>query len=212
MKIIDSPTERTTAATDVILSAAAAAAILFLQLPSGNSSWRIGLWSWAFSLIAVSAACGAAYHGLSLPETTRRKLWQAVTVCLGLAISLFLVAVVHDAAGPVAAGRALPVLLAAGLLIFGISRIFPGLFIVFLLYEAFALLIALAVYLWLAAAGNLNGAGWLAAGVGTSLVAAALQPVKRLRIAWVWDFDRNGLFHMVQLLGLVLLCVGLTRA
>ena len=211
MKVIDSLTERTTAATDVILSAAATGAIIYLQLLTRSSSWRISLWSWSFGLIALSAAFGAAYHGLMLPEVTRKALWQAVTVCVGMAISLFLVAVVHDAAGSDAAGRAFPIMLAAGLLIFGVSRMLPGLFIVFILYEALALLIAFGAYLWLAASGTLSGAAWMAAGVAVSLIAAAIQPLKRLRVAWVWEFDRNGIFHLVQVLGLVLLCVGLSR-
>ena len=211
MKLIDSRTERTTAATDVILSAAATGAIIYLQLLTRSSSWRISLWSWSFGLIALSAAFGAAYHGLMLPEVTRKALWQAVTVCLGMAISLFLVAVVHDAAGSDAAGRAFPIMLAAGLLIFGVSRMLPGLFIVFILYEALALLVAFAAYLWLAASGTLSGAAWMAAGVAVSLIAAAIQPLKRLRVAWVWEFDRNGIFRLVQVLGLVLLCVGLSR-
>jgi hypothetical protein len=212
MKLIDRLTERTAAATDVILSAAAAGAVIYLQLLTRGFSWRISLWSWSFGLIALSAACGAAYHGLALPAATRKVLWQAVTACLGMAISLFLIAVVHDAAGSDAAGRAFPILLAAGLLIFGVSRMLPGLFIVFILYEALALLIAFSAYLWLAATGTLPGAGWMAAGVAVSLLAAAIQPVERLRVAFVWEFDRNGIFHLVQVLGLVLLCVGLSRA
>jgi TM2 domain-containing membrane protein YozV len=212
MKLIDSRTERTTAATDVILGAAAAGAGIYLHLLARSSSWRISLWSWSFGLIALSAACGAAYHGLALPEAVRKALWQAVTVCLGMAISLFLVAVVYDAAGADAAARAFPLMLAAGLSIFGVSRMLPGLFLVFILYEALALLIAFAVYLWLAASGTLRGAGWMAAGIAVSLIAAAIQPVKRLRVACVWEIDRNGIFHLVQVIGIVLLCVGLSRA
>jgi hypothetical protein len=212
VKVIDSRTERSTAATDVILSAASVGAIFYLQLLAQSSSWKISLWSWSFGLIAVSAALGAACHGLVLADTMRRTLWTLLTVCLGMAISLFLVAVFHDAAGPVAARRALPIMLAAALVIFGVSRMAPGLFIVFILYEALALLIAFAVYLWLAASGTLRGAGWMSAGVAVSLIAAAIQPVKRLRVAFVWEFDCNGIFHLVQVLGLVLLCVGLSRA
>ena len=104
MKLVASLTERTTAATDVILSGAAAGVVIYLQLLTHNPSWRISLWSWSFILIAVSAGCGAAYHGLSLAETPRKVLWQAVTICMGMAISIFLVAVVHDAGGPQSCG------------------------------------------------------------------------------------------------------------
>jgi hypothetical protein len=47
--------------------------------------------------------------------------------------------------------------------------------------------------------------------VATSLIAAAIQPIKRLRVALLWEFDRNGLFHLVQALGLILLGVGLSQ-
>jgi hypothetical protein len=93
MKLVASLTERTTAATDVILSAAAAGILVYLELLTHHPSWRISLWSWSFLLIAVSAGCGAAYHGLSLTERLRRVLWQVVTIAMGMAISLFVVAV-----------------------------------------------------------------------------------------------------------------------
>jgi hypothetical protein len=145
MKLVDSPTERTTAATDVILSAAATGAATYLQLLPQGGSGRTDLWSWSFGLIALSAGCGAAFHGLVLADAVRKALWHVLTVCLALAISLFVVAVFQDGGGTEAARVALPIMLAAGLLIFGISRMLPGLFIVFILYEALALL-AFAAY------------------------------------------------------------------
>jgi hypothetical protein len=66
MKIIPNLTERTTAANDVILCAVAAGVDVHLQLLTRDPSWRISLWSWPFELIALSAGCGAAYHGLIL--------------------------------------------------------------------------------------------------------------------------------------------------
>lgn len=212
MKLSASTTERTTAATDVLLSAAATGAVIYLQLLPQGSPGRISLWSWSFGFIAASAACGAAYHGWVLTGAVRRTLWHALTACLGLAISLFLVAIFLDAGGEEAAGRALPIVLAAGLVIFGLSRRFPGLFIVFILYEALALVIAFSAYAWMAASGTLRGAGWMTAGVAVSMIAAALQTIHRLRVALVWEFDCNGLFHLVQVVGIVLLCVGLSRA
>jgi uncharacterized membrane protein YccC len=211
MKLVTSATERTTAATDVILSAVAAGVVIYLQLLSRDPSWRISLWSWSFGLIALSAGCGAIYHGCSLADRLRRVLWQAITVCMGLAISLFLVAVVHDADGPQSAQHALPIMLTAGVAVFAFSRVRPGLFAVFIIYEAAALLIAFVFYIWMAASGTVKGAEWMAAGIAVSLVAAAIQPIKRLRFALLWEFDRNGLFHLVQGVGLVLLGVGLVQ-
>ena len=75
-----------------------------------------------------------------------------------------------------------------------------------------ALLIAFAAYLWLAVSGTVSGADWMAAGIAVSLIAAAIQPIKRLRVALLWEFDRNGLFHLAQVVGLILLCVGLVQS
>jgi hypothetical protein len=211
MKLNDSLTERTTAATDVILSVAAAGGFIYLQRLSQTPTWRFSLWSWSFGLIAVSAAFGAAYHGLALAETRRRAFWQILTANLGMAISLFLAGVFHDACGVEAARWGLPVILAAGLLVFGVSRMFPGLFIVFIVYQVLALMMAFSAYAWMAASGTLKGAGWMASGVAVSLIAAATQAVRRLRLTLVWEFDHNGIFHLVQVLGLILICVGLSR-
>jgi hypothetical protein len=210
MERIDSPTERTTAATDGLLSLTAVGAVAYLQSQTGVEASRIVIWSWSFALIALAAALGAIYHGVALPEGRRRALWLTLTLSLATAVSLFAVGVVRDLLGPHAAQRALPVMVAAGALVFGVSRLFAGLFLVFLLYEGLALLAALLAYAWLAASGALNGAGWMAAGAATSLAAAGIQAGKRLNLKLVWEFDHNGLFHLVQTAALVFFCAGLS--
>jgi hypothetical protein len=74
-----------------------------------------------------------------------------------------------------------------------------------------ALVIALSAYIWMAAAGVLQGAGWIAAGVLISMIAAGIQTARHLHVSFVWEFDHNGMFHVVQTLGLILICVGLSR-
>ena len=211
MRLNDRLTERTSAATDVILSMAAALSVIYLQLGPQDPAWRFSLWSWSFGLIAFSAAFGAAYHGLALTEAKRKALWQILTGSLSMAISLFLVSVFYDLCGMDAAGRWLPTMLAAGLLIFGVSRMFPGLFMVFVVYQVLALVIALSAYTWMAAFGALQGAGWIAAGVLISIIAAGIQAARHMQVNFVWKFDHNAMFHLVQVLGLILICVGLSR-
>ncbi len=211
MRPAASPTERTTAATDALLSLAAAGGIVLLQ-PSGTPpSWKIQLWSWAFAFIALSAALGAVHHGIALSARRRTLLWRILTACLSAAISLVAVGVVHDLCGVEAAGRVLPVLLTAGLLTYAVSRAFAGLFIVFVVYQALALTMALAVYAWLTAQGVLPGAPWLAAGAAVSLAAAGTQAARSLRVTCIWEFDHNGIFHLVQTLGVILFGIGLSR-
>jgi len=211
MRLTGSRTERTTAATDGLLSLAAAGGIFLLQSLETPASWKINLWSWTFALIALAAALGAVYPGLVLAERPRALLWRILTVCLSLAISLFLVGVLLDVYGVEAAGRTLPILLAAGVLIYAVSRVFPGLFIVFILYQVLALATALGAYAWMAAWGTLEGAGWMAAGVAVSMIAAGTQAARNLHVTLVWEFDHNGIFHLIQALGVILICVGLSR-
>jgi hypothetical protein len=211
MRLNDSLVERTTAATNVILSLAAAGSVIYLQMRPQEAAWRFSLWSWFFALIALSAAFAAAYHGLTLTEIKRRAFWQILTASLSMAISLFLVGVFYDVCGVDAAGRGLPIMLAAGVLIFGVSRLFPGLFMVFVVYQVLALAIALSAYAGLAASGSLPGAGWMAAGVLFSMIAAGIQTARHVHLRVVWEFDHNGMFHLVQVIGLLLICVGLSE-
>lgn len=211
MRLNDSLVERTTAATNVVLSLVAAGGVIYLQLRPQETPWRLSLWSWSFGLIALSAAFAAAYHGLALTEIKRRAFWQILTGSLSMAISLFLVGVFYDVWGVDAAGRGLPIILAAGVLIFGVSRLFPGLFMVFVLYQGLALAIALSAYAWMAASGTLPGAGWMAAGVLVSMIAAGIQTARHVHVSLVWEFDHNGMFHLVQVIGLLLICVGLSE-
>jgi hypothetical protein len=211
MRIAASPTERTTAATDIMLSLSAAGGIVLLQSLAPPAPWRLHLWTGTFGLIALAAALGAAYHGLVLAERPRRFLWGILTVCLSLAVSLFGVGVVLDAFGAAAARRLLPVLLAAGLLVYAVSRCLAGRLMIFMGYQTLVLTLALAIYAGLAVQGVPEGAGWMTAGVAASLVAAATQARRNLEITLIWEFDHNGIFHLIQALGVIFFCVGLYR-
>lgn len=209
MQIVDSPTERTTAATDVLIALAALGGIGYLRSQPHPVPADTSAWTWAFALLAVSAALGAAYHGLALDGPRRNALWQALTLCLALAIALVASGTSRDLLGAEAADRALPALLATGGAVYALSRAFPGLFIVFLLYQAVVLLAALAAYGTLAVSGPDEGPAWVSAGVVLALAGAVVQARRRSRIRLVWEFDHNGIFHLFQTAGLVVIWLGL---
>ncbi len=157
----------------------------------------------------MAAAAGAGFHGLAAGPALLRGLRGAMSLALSMAVSLFVVGAVHDWFGAEAGAAVLPVMLAAGAGVFLVSCLFRGLFLVLIVYEGLALVFALTGYGWLTAAGSLPGAGWMTAGLLVSLAAAAIQAAGRARLTLVWRFDHNGVFHLVQIPGLIFLCKGL---
>jgi hypothetical protein len=65
----------------------------------------------------------------------------------------------------------------------------------------------LAIYVSLWRTGRSPGAGTVALGILLTLVAAIVQ-TSSLRASLIWEFDHNGLFHLVQMAGLVVVARG----
>jgi hypothetical protein len=209
VELIASPTERTTAVTDLVLALAAMAAVVALGRRAAPSFAR-SVWQAALVAAAAGAALGAIAHGLVLRPHTRELLWQPLFLLLGVTVSLFVVGAVASWRGGAAAGRLLPAMLVLALLFYLATRLTGGDFLVFVLFQAGTLLFALFVYLRLGARGT-RGAGLVAAGLGVTLAAGAVQAIEGLHVTLVWPFDHNGLYHLVQLVGLAFLTRGLIR-
>ena len=208
MRIVADPVERTSAATDLLLTLAALAGVvrLLLQSPPGQVETD---WAWAFGLLALAAALGAGYHGLVLADPRRAVLWQTLTFGLALAIAMVAAGTTRDAMGAAAAEHARPFLLAAGIAVYAVSRRFPGLFLVFIVFQASVLLYALAVYAHATLIASAAGPGFVAAGITLSLTGAVVQARRRFRVKLAWAFDHNGVFHLLQTAGVILMWVGL---
>jgi len=212
MSFTDSRTEQTTAATDLVLAAVAVGCLLSLAPNRSAGPWKVGLWSWAFALLGLASALGAVVHGFQMPEETRRLLWLPLFLALGLTVALFVVGAAHDLAGERAARRLLPAMLVVGVAFFALTQLAPRAFLLFVVYEAAAMLLALVIYSRLAARG-LPGGWWMVAGIVLSIAAAAVQQAARgVTVTVVWPFDHNGLFHLVQMPGLLALAAGLRAA
>ena len=52
----------------------------------------------------------------------------------------------------------------------------------------------------------------MAAGVLVTLIAAGVQASGAVSVTLIWQFDHNGLFHLIQMVGVVLLVAGLRAA
>ena len=208
MNLIASSTELTTSATDAVLALECVVVLAFLwRTPTGDRR-KIGLWCWAFGLLAFASLLGAVAHGLEMPQAWRAALWKPLYLSLGLLVGLFLLGALLDWHGPAFAMRLVPWCLGLGGIFFGLTEFFNGAFIIFVIYEATALAGALAIYSLLAATHRLKGASVVAAAIILNLMAAGVQASSASFKLFV-PFDHNGVFHLVQMFGIATLGLGL---
>ena len=201
-----SPYERVTARTDVLMGLLAGfIAFQLYQIPG----FKFMVWTWAFALLAISSFLGAVAHGYEMTPKTNDRLWMPINLSLGLALGLFVVGALFDLSGEAIARMVLPLMLAIGFGFFLITVWKPGTFMTFIAYEAVAMLFALGVYVYLLFTSSLAGAGWMVLGVLVTIIAAVVQATGKAGKRIFWYFDNNGVFHLIQMLGMVLLYSGL---
>lgn len=208
---VESPTEQTTAATDLIIALVASAGILYLKRFYLVDATKVRIWSWMLGLLAAGALLGAVVHGLEVSELVWNILWQPLFLILGLVVALFVAAALHDSMGKEPARRAVPLLLAAAILFYSTTLLFRGTFLVFVVYEGLAMLFAFAVYSALFVRRRLEGAGTVAFAILLNIVAAGVQATESVSLLLLWPFDHNGVFHLIQIVALLVLFRGLGR-
>lgn len=210
LQIIDIPSEQTTAVTDVVMSILAFIVTLKVyRVGKGIDKRKTTIWVWAFGLLTFASATGAIAHGFRMSKLTNFILWQPLNLALGVAIGLFVAGVVYDLRNYSLPKMLIPILLVFAILFFTITVIVPNAFIVFIIYEAIAMLFAFVVYTILASRKKIKGAGYMAAGILVTIIAAAIQTIETIKVTFIWEFDHNGIFHIVQMLALVILLRGL---
>jgi hypothetical protein len=209
MELIASATERTTAATYLLLACAALGGAIRIGRGVRRTTAR-RIWAAALAAAGLASLLGGVTHGLVMTSGLREALWQPLFLLLGIAVAGFVAGAAGDGWGRGAARRVLVPMLALALAFYGLTRLMAGEFVVFVVFQAAGIIATLVVYLRLLRAGR-EGAGLVAAGLAVSLAAGAIQANDSLAAHVIWDFDHNGLYHLAQLGGLALLVTGLVR-
>jgi hypothetical protein len=212
MNLNASPTELTTAATNAALALMSIALAVLVCRIGTSDRFRSLIWAWLFGLMAAAAGWGAVVHAMEWPPSVRVVLWHPLYLALGLLVSLFIVAVVRDLRGEYRAKQLLPFTVMAGFGFWGITLAVPGSFAVFIVYEAAAMVFALGGYVLLFRRGRLPGAGWMAAGILVTIVAAGVQAGGRTSFTFIWPFDHNGAYHLIQMAAMPLFLAGLQKS
>jgi hypothetical protein len=206
------PTELTTAATDAILAVLALFCIRWLAARRAAAPAKVTVWILVLALLAVASALGAVAHGFDHSSDVLYLLWQPLFLSLGLVVALFVVAAAYDGFGPETARRLLIPALAVGACFYLITLLFPGTFLVFVLYEALAMLAALALYFRLALKSGERWPWLMVLGIALNIVAAGIQASGSVRLNIGVPLDHNGVFHLVQMVAIVVLVVGVGRS
>lgn len=211
MQFIAIPAEQTTALTDALLGLEALILAGWLQRFVRLDRLRARWWQSLLLLMALASFLGTAAHGLVLSHTVNYWLWIPLLLALGLVVGNLVLVAMYDLFGPRAAKRAWPWLLIAAVGFFGLTRIEGVTFLLFVLYEAVGMLLALMWYVRLARQDRLAGAGLIAAGIVLQLVAAGVQAAGPYQFKLIWVFDHNGLFHLIGLAATLVMILGAAR-
>ena len=210
MTLTSSPTEITTSATDALLAIECLVVLTYLWRTSTGDRWRVGLWCWVFGLLAFASLLGAVAHGFEMSPFLHAALWRPLYLSLGLIVGLFLVGAVYDWRDRIIAMRLVPWSIALGIIFFAVTKHLNGEFIIFVFYEAVAMISALLIYSFLAAKHRLAGAEIVATAIFLNLVAAGVQ-ASSISFTILFPFDHNGAFHLVQMIAIATLGLGLRK-
>jgi len=200
-------TEPMTTITDYAMGALAL--VLALRLFGDAEAGRQlsgRLWATAFVMTAVAAIVGGTYHGFIqwVPGATGRVVWKITLLATGVGSACLLAAAVV-AATTGTLQRALIALVCGKLLVFLWTMVTRDQFNLVIADYGTALVAVLFLALFVRPTGLTPAAGWIAAGVGVSVVAGVIQWA---RLAPHPTFNHNDLFHVVQMAALYLLYRG----
>jgi len=210
IELTDVPTELSTAATNLPFGLVALVGLVYLHGLRERDPWKVKVWMAASACLLVAGIGGVGVHGLELSEQVSFLVWTLIYLGLGLMIAAASVGAVLDLWGERASRRAAPVMAMVALLFVLAARISDR-FIVFIGYEALLVGCALVGYGYLAVTRRLAGAGLVWAGLLVSLIAAVVQTTDA-EVTMIWTFNQDGLFHLLQVLGVILIILGVGAA
>jgi uncharacterized protein DUF6962 len=204
-------TELTTAGSDLLLAGVATWAMGTVLRLHSPEQWKVRIWAGVFGLLALGAALGAVVHGLAWSPAARVRLWAPLFLSLALTVALFVVGAIYDSMGFSASRKALPLLVLVGIAFFAATELENGNFLWFVIYETVAMVMAFGIYGYLALKRRAPGSALMTLGIFLSIVAAAIQATKKLHWGGPVPGNSDTIFHLVQIVAVVLLVMGLRR-
>jgi hypothetical protein len=197
----------TTTVTDALLAFVIAAGMFYLRRTTPASPLRT-LWLVTLAVSAIGAVVGGSLHVIPMSESTSIAAWGALYLFLGIAISCLVAAAIGAWRGYAAARKLLPGILGFTLVFSAMTQFTADHAMISAVYEAAALVFALAVFGMLAMRGE-PGMKLVTLGLLITIGGAAVAGVDSLNVRVIWLFDRNGVSHIGHMIGLAMLIQGL---
>jgi hypothetical protein len=203
--------EPTTMVTDLLITMVGwlLASRLLLDEKHGRYQSRF-YWGVGLLFISLGALLGAISHGLAayLGDTADTLIWKSTVYTVGFSMVF---AVGGTLAGaPLAAGvrRFFWLVNLAAFLTYAAWMINHDDFLYVIYYYVPAMLLIAALQVWALLGKQSHGAGWLLAGVVVTLLGAVVQ---QSGFALHTHFNYNDMFHLIQVVGLLLFFRGISR-
>lgn len=210
MEFIDLANEQSTAITDAVLALIALASLFYLRQNFTTQKWKLQIWVGLFGVLTFASSLGAVVHGFKIPFELQTNLWHLLNFSLALLVSLFVIASTNDIFGQKNSKRILPFVLFIALIFFVSTLFWPDSFNVFIIYQLIIMLYALSGYFWLAYTDKLKGSVYMTLGILITITASFIQTTE-LSVTLIWLFDHNGIYHLIQILGVISLVIGIKR-
>ena len=167
------------------------------------------LWALAFAALALAAVLGGTWHGFSpaLAEVAVLLVWKTTVLTVGIAsFGMLAGSVIATTAG--GARKSLLAFSAVKLAIYSGWMVGHSEYIYVIADTGTALILVAALHFWSAARDRNHAARWMLGGVGVSVLAASVQASG---FALHRHFNRNDLYHVIQIAAMMLFYAGAIR-
>ncbi|MCU7812450.1 MAG: hypothetical protein KZQ77_14665 [Candidatus Thiodiazotropha sp. (ex Notomyrtea botanica)] len=105
--------------------------------------------------------------------------------------------------------KVLPAVVVVALVFYLLVKLMGDDFTPFIIYEGIAMLMAFVVYGYLAIIRKRKGAMLMVLGITLTILAAGFQAFQLGAFDFIWQFDHNGTYHLIQLVGLCFVVLSL---
>lgn len=172
---------------------------------------RNRLWFMAYLFLMLNCFIGFILHGFKLPDFENIALWSVLYLLLGIMLSRYVIALRHDVLNEQESPKSLLIgSLAASLIIAIINIIdyrfsFP-LFSLYAIINVFSILVLIIRkiktdkrYIWYFVA------------ILFFIVGSIIQAMSFIRFRFIFEFDNNGLYHLLLLVFQILQFIGILK-